>query len=89
VKLALCLSNEVPIHEDSRGSRGIAPPCLTLALVGGEWSVSRLGRFTSRWLFRINSGVRLSPRSAAAITGLLYQAQMTHDGDCGAIGDED
>jgi hypothetical protein len=28
---------------------------------------------------------RLSPLGTAAITGLLYQPQMTYDGDCGAI----
>jgi hypothetical protein len=27
------------------GSGGIAPPCLTSALDGGEWSASRLSRF--------------------------------------------
>jgi hypothetical protein len=32
------------------------------------------------------SGVRLSPLGSAATTGLLYQPQMIHDGDCGAIG---
>jgi hypothetical protein len=30
--------------------------------------------------------VRLSPLGTAATTGLLYQPQMTNDGDCGAIG---
>jgi hypothetical protein len=34
----------------------------------------------------IPSGVRLSPLSTAATTGLLYQPQMIDDGDCGAIG---
>jgi hypothetical protein len=29
------------------GSGGIAPPFLTSALDGGEWSASRPGRFTS------------------------------------------
>jgi hypothetical protein len=28
------------------GSGGIAPPCLTSVLDGGEWSASRLCRFT-------------------------------------------
>jgi hypothetical protein len=28
------------------GGRGIAPPFLTLALDGGEWSVSHSGHFT-------------------------------------------
>jgi hypothetical protein len=36
--------------------------------------------------FIIRSGVRLSPLGTAAITGLLYQPQMTDDGDCVAIG---
>jgi hypothetical protein len=30
--------------------------------------------------------VRLSPVGPAANTGLLYQAQMIDDGDCGATG---
>jgi hypothetical protein len=30
--------------------------------------------------------VRLSPLGTTATTGLLYQLQMTDDGDCGAIG---
>jgi hypothetical protein len=34
----------------------------------------------------IISGVRLSPLSTAATTGLLYQPQMIDDDDCGAIG---
>jgi hypothetical protein len=29
--------------------------------------------------------VRLSPIGTAATTGLLYQPQMIHDGDCGEI----
>jgi hypothetical protein len=33
------------------------------------------------------SGVRLSPLVTAATTGLLYQRQMTDDGDCGTIGE--
>jgi hypothetical protein len=34
-------------HEDMWGSGGIAPPFLTSALDGGEWSASRPGTFTS------------------------------------------
>jgi hypothetical protein len=34
----------------------------------------------------IISGVRLSPLGTAATTDLLYQPQMIHDGDCGAVG---
>jgi hypothetical protein len=34
----------------------------------------------------ILGGVRQSPLGTAATTGLLYQPQMTDDGDCGAIG---
>jgi hypothetical protein len=34
--------------------------------------------------FIIRSGVRLSPLGTAATTGLLYQPQMTDDGDCRA-----
>jgi hypothetical protein len=34
----------------------------------------------------IISGMRLSPPGTAATIGLLYQPQMTDDGDCGAIG---
>jgi hypothetical protein len=33
-------------HEDIWGSEGIAPPFLTPALDGGEWSDSRPDRFT-------------------------------------------
>jgi hypothetical protein len=33
-------------HEEVWGSEGISPPFLTSAPVGGEWSASRLGRFT-------------------------------------------
>jgi hypothetical protein len=43
VKLPLCLSNEAPRLENVQGSGGIAPPFLTSALDGGEWSVSRPG----------------------------------------------
>jgi hypothetical protein len=39
VHLSLC-------HEDKLGSGGIAPPFLTLALDGGEWSASHPCRFT-------------------------------------------
>jgi hypothetical protein len=31
-------------------------------------------------------GGRLSPLGSAATMGLLYQSQMTDDGECGAIG---
>jgi hypothetical protein len=34
----------------------------------------------------ILSGVRASPLGTAATIGLLYQPQMIHDDDCGAIG---
>jgi hypothetical protein len=34
----------------------------------------------------ILSGVRLSPLGVAATTGLLYEARMIDDGDCGAVG---
>jgi hypothetical protein len=34
----------------------------------------------------IAAGVRLSPLVTAATIGLLYQPQMTDDGDCGKIG---
>jgi hypothetical protein len=37
VKLSLYLINEALCHEDIRGSGGIAPAFLTLALDGGEW----------------------------------------------------
>jgi hypothetical protein len=39
-----------------------------------------------KFFFIILSGVRLSPLGTAATTGLLYQPQMTDDGDCGATG---
>jgi hypothetical protein len=38
------------------------------------------------YFFIILSGVRLSPLGTAATTDLLYQPQMTDDGDCGATG---
>jgi hypothetical protein len=38
------------------------------------------------FFFIIVSGVRLSPLGTVATTGLLYQPQMIHDGDCGEIG---
>jgi hypothetical protein len=68
---------------------------LTSALVGGEWSTSRPGRFTPDLnkikhffiiIIIIIIGVRLSPLGAAATTGLFYQPHMINDGDCGAIG---
>jgi hypothetical protein len=37
-KLCLCLINEASRHKDVWGSEGIAPPFLTSALDGGEWS---------------------------------------------------
>jgi hypothetical protein len=46
VKLFLCLINYAPSHEEVWRSGGIAPPLLTSALDGGEWSDSRPGRFT-------------------------------------------
>jgi hypothetical protein len=45
-KLFLCLNNEAVCHEGILGSGGIAPPVLTSALDGGEWSASQPGRFT-------------------------------------------
>jgi hypothetical protein len=38
------------------------------------------------FFFIILGGVRLSSLCTAATTGLLYQPQMIHDGDCGTIG---
>jgi hypothetical protein len=35
-------------HEDVYKSGGVAPPLLTSALDGGEWSASRPGRFTRK-----------------------------------------
>jgi hypothetical protein len=43
INLSLCLINGAARHEDVWGSRGIAPPFLTSALNGSEWSVSRPG----------------------------------------------
>jgi hypothetical protein len=45
--LSLCLINRALRHEDVWRSGGVAPPFLTLALDGGEWSASHPGRFTS------------------------------------------
>lgn len=44
--LFLCLNNSASCHEGVWGSKGIAPPCLTSAVDGGEWSAWRLGHFT-------------------------------------------
>jgi hypothetical protein len=44
IKFSLCLTNYAPRHEDVWG-RG-APPFLTSALDGGQWSASLPGRFT-------------------------------------------
>jgi hypothetical protein len=41
-----CLINSAPRHEDARENGGIAPPILTSALEGGEWSASCPCRFT-------------------------------------------
>jgi hypothetical protein len=38
------ISGQAPRHEDVWGNGGTAPPFLILALDGGEWSASRLGR---------------------------------------------
>jgi hypothetical protein len=46
VKLSLCLINSALCHEDICGTGGIAPPFLTSALDGGEWSASRTCHFT-------------------------------------------
>jgi hypothetical protein len=48
VKLSLCLINSALCHEDIWGGGGIAPPFLTSALDGGEWSDSRTGHFTHK-----------------------------------------
>jgi hypothetical protein len=47
VNSSLCLVNYAPRQEDVSGSGGIAPPFLNSALYGGEWPVSRPGRFDS------------------------------------------
>jgi hypothetical protein len=39
VKLSLCLINLALYHQNIGGSGGIAPPSLTSALDGGEWSI--------------------------------------------------
>jgi hypothetical protein len=44
--LSSWLINQALCHEDVCGSGGTAPPFLTLALDGGEWSASRPCRFT-------------------------------------------
>jgi hypothetical protein len=41
VKLSLCLISYALCHEDAWGTGGIAPPFLTSALDGGDWSASR------------------------------------------------
>jgi hypothetical protein len=44
--LSLCLTNYALRHEDVWGSGCIEPGFFTPAIVGGEWSYSRPGRFT-------------------------------------------
>jgi hypothetical protein len=46
LRLSLCLIHYTLCNESNRiwGSGGIAPPFLTLAIDGGEWSASRLCR---------------------------------------------
>jgi hypothetical protein len=46
VKLSLYLINYALCHEDILGSGGTAPLFLTSELYGGDWSNSRLDRFT-------------------------------------------
>jgi hypothetical protein len=46
LKLSVRLINQALCHEEVWGSGGIAPPFLTSALVGCEWSAARLCRFT-------------------------------------------
>jgi hypothetical protein len=46
--LSLCLTNYALRHEGVWGSGCIDQIFLTSALVGGEWSASRSGRFTAR-----------------------------------------
>jgi hypothetical protein len=48
VNLSLCLITYALCHEDIWESGGIAPPFLTSALDGGEWSTSHPGHFTPR-----------------------------------------
>jgi hypothetical protein len=45
---SLCLINQALFNEGIYWSGSIAPPFLTSALEGGEWSASRPGRFTPR-----------------------------------------
>jgi hypothetical protein len=68
------------------GIRGIAPPFLTSALDGGEWSASRPGRFTvgeiasqsrsGRWGEEKNPARQVSnsghPAHSASLYGLIY-----------------
>jgi hypothetical protein len=58
-----------------------------------EWSnavssicAAPVSKMCSTQADNISHGVRLSPLVTAAITGLLYQLQMTVDGDCGSVG---
>jgi hypothetical protein len=46
MKLSLYLINYAPRYEDEWESGGVAPPSLTSALDGDEWSASRPGCFT-------------------------------------------
>jgi hypothetical protein len=76
-RLSLCLLSQALCHKDIWGSGGIAPPFLTSALDGGEWSASRSGRFITRerppplsgthWI-----GGRVGPDSAILSVACLY-----------------
>jgi hypothetical protein len=46
VKLSLYLTKQGQCQEDIRRNGDVAPPFLTSALDGGQWLVSRPGRFT-------------------------------------------
>jgi hypothetical protein len=46
MKLSLCITNEALRHEGVWRSGCTDPRFLDLGTIGGEWSASRLGRFT-------------------------------------------
>jgi hypothetical protein len=56
VKLSLCLINYALCHEDILGSGGTAPPFLTSALHGGDWSNSCLDCFTPEEIAPVPTG---------------------------------
>jgi hypothetical protein len=60
---------------DVRGSGGITPSFLTSVLDGGEWSASRLGRFTpgERASIPIGKNAKWAPEPVWALENLEFE----------------